>query len=127
RGGDGKADGRPRRVRPDGEDLHDAVRPADGGLRHREVRMRISFQEQLDELEGSLRPEGDLVLASLRAAVEAVCTQDTELADGVIAFDDDVDAQYFEVEQRIELLLARQTPGAGRLRPGVGAPKEHPP
>jgi phosphate transport system protein len=78
--------------------------------------MRISFQEQLDELESSLRHEGDLVLRSLRAAVEAVCTQDTELADEVIAFDDDVDAQYFEVEQRIELLLARQTPVASDLR-----------
>ena len=78
--------------------------------------MRISFQEQLDELEASLRHEGDLVLRSLRAAVEAVCTQDTELADEVIAFDDDVDAQYFEVEQGIELLLARQTPVASDLR-----------
>ena len=78
--------------------------------------MRISFQEQLDELELSLRREGDLVLRSLRASVEAVCTQDTELADEVIAFDDDIDAQYFEVEQGIELLLARQTPVAGDLR-----------
>ena len=78
--------------------------------------MRISFQEQLDELEASLRHEGDLVLRSVRAAVEAVCTQDTELADEVIAFDDDIDAQYFEVEQGIELLLARQTPVASDLR-----------
>jgi phosphate transport system protein len=78
--------------------------------------MRISFQEQLDGLEASLRHEGELVLRSLRAAVEAVCTQDTELADEVIAFDDDVDAQYFEVEQGIELLLARQTPVASDLR-----------
>jgi phosphate transport system protein len=78
--------------------------------------MRISFQEQLDELELSLRREGDLVLRSLRASVEAVCTQDTELADEVIAFDDDIDAQYFEVEQGIELLLARQTPVASDLR-----------
>jgi phosphate transport system protein len=78
--------------------------------------MRISFQEQLDELEASLRHEGDLVLRSLRAAVEAVCSQDTELADEVIAFDDDIDAQYFEVEQGIELLLARQTPVASDLR-----------
>ena len=78
--------------------------------------MRISFQEQLDELEASLRHEGDLVLRSLRAAVEAVCTQDTELADEVIAFDDDIDGQYFEVEQGIELLLARQTPVASDLR-----------
>jgi phosphate transport system protein len=78
--------------------------------------MRISFQEQLDELEASLRHEGDLVLRSLRAAVEAVCSQDTELADEVIAFDDDIDSQYFEVEQGIELLLARQTPVASDLR-----------
>jgi phosphate transport system protein len=78
--------------------------------------MRISFQEQLDELEALLRREGDLVLRSLRAAVEAVCSQDHELADEVIRFDDDVDAQYFEVEQGIELLLARQTPVASDLR-----------
>ncbi len=78
--------------------------------------MRISFQEQLDELEASLRHEGDLVLRSLRAAVESVCAQDAELADEVIAFDDDIDAQYFEVEQGIELLLARQTPVASDLR-----------
>src|SRR5215213_5466855 len=78
--------------------------------------MRISFQEQLDELEALLRHEGNLVLRSLRAAVEAVCSQDTELADEVIAFDDDVDSQYFAIEQGIELLLARQTPVATDLR-----------
>jgi phosphate transport system protein len=78
--------------------------------------VRISFQEQLDELEASLRREGDLVLRSLRGAVEAVCSQDIELADEVIAFDDDIDSQYFEVEQGIELLLARQTPVASDLR-----------
>ena len=78
--------------------------------------MRISFQEELDELEPSLRGEGELVLRSLRGAVEAVCSQDLELADEVIAFDDDIDAQYFEVEQGIELLLARQTPVASDLR-----------
>ncbi len=78
--------------------------------------MRISFQEELDGLEAALRAEGELVLRSLRGAVEAVCTQDHELATEVIAFDDDVDAQYFEVEQGIELLLARQTPVASDLR-----------
>jgi phosphate transport system protein len=78
--------------------------------------MRVSFQQELDGLERSLTAEGDLVLRSLRAAVEAVCTQDVELADEVIAFDDDVDAQFFEVEQGIELLLARQTPVASDLR-----------
>ena len=56
------------------------------------------------------------MLRSLRGAVEAVCSQDIELADEVIAFDDDIDSQYFEVEQGIELLLARQTPVASDLR-----------
>jgi phosphate transport system protein len=78
--------------------------------------VRVSFQEELDELETSLRVEGELVLRSLRGAVEAVCSQDVELADEVIAFDDDIDSQYFEVEQGIELLLARQTPVASDLR-----------
>ena len=78
--------------------------------------MRVSFQEELDELESSLRVEGELVLRSLRGAVEAVCSHDLELADEVIAFDDDIDSQYFEVEQGIELLLARQTPVASDLR-----------
>ena len=78
--------------------------------------MRISFQEELDELEATLRDEGELVLRSLRGAVEAVCSQDAELADEVIRFDDDVDEQYFKVAQGIELLLARQTPVATDLR-----------
>ena len=78
--------------------------------------MRVSFQEELEALESALRLEGELVLRSLRASVEAVCTQDLELADEVIAFDDDIDSQYFAVEQEIELLLARQTPVATDLR-----------
>ena len=78
--------------------------------------MRISFQEELEELEVALRAEGELVLRSLRGAVEAVCAQDDELADEVIAFDDDIDAQYAVVAQGIELLLARQTPVATDLR-----------
>jgi phosphate transport system protein len=78
--------------------------------------MRISFQEELDALEASLQTEGELVLRSLRAAVETVCSQDIELADEVIAFDDDVDRAYSAVQQGVELLLARQTPVATDLR-----------
>jgi phosphate transport system protein len=78
--------------------------------------MRISFQEELDSLEASLRGEADLVLRSLRGSVEAVSSQDLELADEVIAFDDEVDGQYQQVAQGIELLLARQTPVATDLR-----------
>ncbi len=78
--------------------------------------MRISFQEALDQLEADLQREGELVLRSVRAACEALCTQDTELADEVIAFDDDIDELYLTVERDVEFLLARQTPVATDLR-----------
>ena len=57
------------------------------------------------------------MLRSLRGARRgASAHQDVELADEVIAFDDEVDAQYFEIEQGIQQLLARQTPVAVDLR-----------
>lgn len=78
--------------------------------------MRATFQEELRELEDLLDSETTLVLRSLRAAVEALVTGDSELADEVIAFDDDIDDVYLRTQQAIELLLARQTPVASDLR-----------
>jgi phosphate transport system protein len=78
--------------------------------------MRASFQEELDHVENLLQEEGALVLRSLRAAVNAVQENDRELADEVIAFDDEVDRRYVEVEEGIQVLLARQTPVASDLR-----------
>jgi phosphate transport system protein len=78
--------------------------------------LRVTFQEELEQLGASLQLEGELVLRSLRAAVESVCSQDWELADEVIAFDDDIDELYLGIENGIETLLARQTPVAGDLR-----------
>jgi phosphate transport system protein len=78
--------------------------------------MRVGFHEELAELEAQLQTEGDLVLRSLRAALSALERQDAELADDVIAFDDDVDACYLQIEEGIQSLLARQTPVAVDLR-----------
>jgi phosphate transport system protein len=78
--------------------------------------MRISFQEELEALERAIDEETELVLRSLRGVVEALVTRDVELADEVIAFDDDIDEVYLRTEQAIELLLARQTPVASDLR-----------
>ena len=78
--------------------------------------MRASFQEELDHVENLLQEEGALVLRSLRGAVNAVQENDSELADEVIAFDDEVDRRYVEIEEGIQLLLARQTPVASDLR-----------
>jgi phosphate transport system protein len=76
--------------------------------------MRVTFHEELAELEESLQAEGELVVRSVQAASRALVEQDVELADEVIAFDDD--ARYFAVQEGIESLLARQTPVASDLR-----------
>jgi phosphate transport system protein len=78
--------------------------------------MRSGFQQELDQLEATLQEEGALVLRALRGAINALEQRDAELADEVIAFDDDVDARYIGIQEGIELLLARQTPVASDLR-----------
>jgi len=76
----------------------------------------VTFQAELDQLEASLQEEGALVLRVLRGALNALGSRDVELADEVIAFDDDVDKLYLRIEADIESLLARQTPVATDLR-----------
>jgi phosphate transport system protein len=78
--------------------------------------LRVTFHEELGQLEESLQEESRLALRSLRAAVNALVRQDVELADEVIAFDNEVDAAYIELEKGVESLLARQTPVATDLR-----------
>jgi phosphate transport system protein len=78
--------------------------------------MRTTFQEELDVLESTLQEEAALVLRALRGALNALEQRDPELADEVIAFDDDVDARYLRIEEGIQSLLARQTPVASDLR-----------
>jgi phosphate transport system protein len=78
--------------------------------------MRTPFQDELDLLEATLQEEGALVLRALRGALNALENRDHELADEVIAFDDDVDERYLRIEDEIPLLLARQTPVATDLR-----------
>jgi phosphate transport system protein len=78
--------------------------------------MRVTLQEELDQLEASLQEEGELVLRALRGSLGALSRQDSELADEVIAFDDEVDALHIGIEEGIQSLLARQTPVAIDLR-----------
>ena len=77
---------------------------------------RVEFQHSLDALEASLQEQGSLVLRALRGAIDALETQDVELCDEVIAFDDEVDARYHRIEKSVELLLAQQAPVATDLR-----------
>jgi len=80
------------------------------------VKARVTFHEQLDALEASLHEEGTLALRALRGALNALTQHDMELADEVIAFDDEIDGLYVRIEQSIQELLARQTPVASDLR-----------
>jgi|SRR5262245_8130303 len=70
-----------------------------------------------------IQEEGELVLRSLRAAVNAVAQRDCELADEVIAFDDEIDERYLAVERGVEALLARQAPTATDLRSALAISK----
>jgi phosphate transport system protein len=78
--------------------------------------VRLSFTEELAQLEASLQEEGDLVLRALRSALNALARGDEELADEVIRFDDEVDSRYMQIEEGVQSLLARQTPVAADLR-----------
>jgi phosphate transport system protein len=78
--------------------------------------MRLSFTEELTQLEASLHEEGELVLRALRSTMNAFERFDTELADEVIRFDDEIDRSYIGIETAVQSLLARQTPVAVDLR-----------
>jgi len=77
---------------------------------------RIEFQQGLDALEATLQEQGAVVLRALRGAVSVVQSQDTELCDEVIAFDDEIDSRYHRIERMVEVTLAQQAPVASDLR-----------
>jgi len=77
---------------------------------------RVEFQHSLDALEATLQEQGELVLRALRGAVDVLGSQDVELCDEVIAFDDEVDARYHGIEKSVGELLAQQSPVATDLR-----------
>ncbi|HEX2428679.1 MAG TPA: phosphate signaling complex protein PhoU [Gaiellaceae bacterium] len=78
--------------------------------------MRTELQADLDSLEASFQELGDVASRAIRGAVDALRTQDVELCDEVIAFDDEIDDRYMAIENHIQLVLARQTPVATDLR-----------
>jgi phosphate transport system protein len=76
----------------------------------------VAIDEALDRLEAQLQEEGQRVISALHGAVRALQERDTELADEVIAFDDEVDTSFLRIEGGIQSLLALQTPVARDLR-----------
>ncbi len=78
--------------------------------------MRAGLEHALAELEDSLQQEAVLVRGALRDALRALHEQDVALADEVISADDAIDRLYVAVEDRVQTVLARQTPVAADLR-----------
>ena len=77
---------------------------------------RVAFQASLNSLEATLQEQGSLVQRALRGAIDVLRSQDVELCDEVVAFDDEVDARYHGIEKSIGQLLAQQSPVATDLR-----------
>jgi phosphate transport system protein len=78
--------------------------------------MRTELQSDLDALEAGFQEVGEVVSRAIRGAVDALRSQDVELCDEVIAFDDEIDDRYMGLENQVQLVLARQTPVATDLR-----------
>jgi len=76
----------------------------------------MAIDEALDRIESQLQEEGQRVVSAVRGAVRALQERDVELADEVIAFDDEIDALFLNIESLIQSLLALQTPVARDLR-----------
>ena len=76
----------------------------------------MAIDEALDRLEAQLQEEGQRVVSALQGAVRALGEQDVELANEVIAFDDEIDRLFLEIQTGIQTMLALQTPVARDLR-----------
>ena len=77
---------------------------------------RVEFQASLHSLEASVQEQGSVVLRALRGAIDVLSSQDVELCDEVVAFDDEIDTRYHRIEKSVEELLAQQSPVATDLR-----------
>ena len=76
----------------------------------------MAIDDALSRIEAELQEEGQRVLTAIRGEIRALEERDFELADEVIAFDDEIDRLFLSIEGKIQALLALQTPVARDLR-----------
>jgi phosphate transport system protein len=76
----------------------------------------VAMDDALGRVEAQLQEEGQRVVSAIHGATRALQDRDIELADEVIAFDDEIDGQFLEIQGAITALLALQTPVARDLR-----------
>jgi phosphate transport system protein len=78
--------------------------------------MRDAYHDDLEGVTDSLVEMTRLVGGAVGRATQALIDADVQLADQVIANDDDIDALRLDIERRAFDLLARQQPVASDLR-----------
>ena len=78
--------------------------------------MREGFRGELLEVGRLLVSMGEAVRTAMRLATRALLQCDREVAQSVIARDDEVDELYHKIEELVYAVLARQAPVASDLR-----------
>ncbi len=81
-----------------------------------DTHLRLSFEQQLKELQQELLSMGAVVDEMLSKAIQALVKRDTSLADEAIAMDDIADRYNLSIETHCLRLLALQQPMARDLR-----------
>jgi len=77
---------------------------------------RKSFHDELKDLEEVVLQMGKSTRQAIENAVKVVVDCDVELADEVIALDDEIDKLNYEIEEQAMAIIARQAPVARDLR-----------
>jgi len=80
-----------------------------------------TFDAELDELARKIVEMGRLVQKQVAGSISALAKRDVEMARGVIANRDTVDALHREIQEKGIATIARRQPVAGDLREIVGA------
>jgi len=78
--------------------------------------MRTEFHEAMESLRREIARMAGLVAENLVRATHLLLEDEFELAEDIRRRDDDIDAIEAAVEERVNVLIARQQPAAGELR-----------
>ncbi len=77
---------------------------------------RTVFTQSMQEMQEEMLSLGSMVEKAVARSVEALRTQNVELAQQIIEFDEHINAQRWKIEENSTLLIATQAPLAGDLR-----------
>lgn len=85
------------------------------------MRPRQHYIQQLEALHAELRALGQMVVAAITQAIDALSRQDAEAASRIVADDQAIDRAQYALEEHALSVMATQQPMAGDLRRLVAA------